>query len=140
MEPATDPSGRERLVLSGAHRGRDRPGNGNFYGDLDMKRIILLAVLALILPKVTMAADSTSDWRVWGQKLRNTRNGEAVLVIAGIPVAASRLGTDTTLRGRYEDHDVSVHCQRRHTYAVQVTCDVYADGDMLKTLRFNAPR
>ena len=105
-----------------------------------MKRIILLAALALILPKVTMAADSTSDWRIWGQKLRNTRNGEAVLVIAGIPVAASRLGTDTTLRGRYEDHDVSVHCQRRHAYAVQVTCDVYADGDMLKTLRFNAPR
>ena len=68
-----------------------------------MKRIILLAALALILPNLATAADSTSDWRVWGQKVRNTRNGEVVLVIAGIPVAASRLGSDTTLRGRYEN-------------------------------------
>jgi hypothetical protein len=110
------------------------------YGDLDMKRIILLAALALTLPNLAAAADSSSDWRVWGQKIRNARNGEVVLVIAGIPVAASQLGTDTTLRGRYENHDVTVHCQRRHAYAVDVTCDVYADGDMLKTLQFNAPR
>lgn len=105
-----------------------------------MKRIILLAALAVILPNLATAADSSSDWRVWGQKIRNARNGEVVLVIAGIPVAASRLGTDTTLRGRYQNHDVTVHCQRRHAHAVDVTCDVYADGDMLKTLQFNAPR
>lgn len=112
---------------------------GHFYGDLDMRRFILLAALALVLPNLA-AADSTSDWRVWGQKIPNARSGEVILVIAGMPVAASQLGTDTTLRGRYENHDVTVHCQRRHAYAVEVTCDVYADGDVLKTLQFNAPR
>ena len=52
-----------------------------------MKRIFLLAALALLMPAVASAAtgaSDTSDWRVWGYKTPNARyHRDMVLVIAG---------------------------------------------------------
>ncbi len=108
-----------------------------------MKRIFLLAALALLMPAVASATSDTSDtsdWRVWSYKSRTAHKGDMVLVIAGVPVASSRLGADTTLRGKYEGHDVTVHCQRRPAYSTRVSCNVYADDQILETLYFRAPR
>lgn len=111
-------------------------------GDLAMKRIFLLAALALYVPSLAWATNGTSDtsdWRVWSYKSRSAGKGEMVLVIAGVPVAASRLGANTTLRGKYEGHDVIVHCQRQPAHSALVSCDVAADDEVLKTLHFRAP-
>ena len=112
-------------------------------GDLVMKRIFLLAALVFVLPGfawATSGTSDTSDWRVYSYKSRSAGNGEVVLVIAGVPVAASRVGANTTLRGTYEGHDVVLHCQRRPAYSPVVSCDVRADGETLETVRFRAPR
>ena len=121
---------------------RITPAVDVFSGDSVMKRVFLLAILALIMPSLASAANGTSDtsdWRVWSYKSRSARQGDMVLVIAGVPVAASRLGANTTLRGTYEGHDVIVRCQRRPTYSTRVSCNVYADDEILKTLHFRAP-
>lgn len=112
-------------------------------GDLAMKRVFLLAALVLLLPGLAWAtngASDTSDWRVYSYKSRSARKGEVVLVIAGVPVAASRLGANTTLRGTYEGHDVILHCTRRPAHSAVVSCDVRADDQILETVHFRAPR
>jgi hypothetical protein len=108
-----------------------------------MKRIFLLASLAFFMPSLASATNGTSDtsdWRVWSYKSRSARKGDIVLVIAGVPVAASRLGANTTLRGTYEGHDIVLRCQRRPTHSAMVSCDVHADGEVLETVHFRAPR
>jgi hypothetical protein len=108
-----------------------------------MKRIFLLAALALLMPAVASATTGTSDtpdWRVWGYKTPNARARDVVLVIAGVPVAASQLGANTTLRGKLEGRDVTLRCHRRPAYSAHVSCDVYADDQILKTFDFEAPR
>ena len=123
---------------------KDHPGSGYFTGDSVMKRIFLLAALALLMPAVASAAtgaSDTSDWRVWGYKTPNARyHRDMVLVIAGVPVAASQLGANTTLRGKLEGRDVILRCHRRPAYSAHVSCDVYADDQLLKTFDFQAPR
>ncbi|MFQ5760463.1 MAG: hypothetical protein ACE5HM_05765 [Acidiferrobacterales bacterium] len=108
-----------------------------------MKRIFLLAALALLMPAVasaTTGSSETPDWRVWGYKTPNARHRDVVLVIAGVPVAASQLGANTTLKGRLEGRDVTLRCQRRPAYSSHVSCNVYADDQLLKTFDFQAPR
>ncbi len=109
-----------------------------------MKRIFLLAALALLMPvsvaSATNGTSDTSDWRVWGYKTPNARHRDVVLVIAGVPVAASQLGANTTLRGKLEGRDVTLRCHRRPAHSAHVSCDVYADDQILKTFDFQAPR
>ena len=110
-----------------------------------MKRIFLLAALALLMPvsvaSATTGSADTPDWRVWGYKTPNARSHRnVVLVIAGVRVAARQLGANTTLRGKLEGRDVILRCHRRPAYSAHVSCDVYADDQLLKTFDFQAPR